>query len=103
MLQRLTADLILALALVHHLCIGRNLPFAKLAETISRMGQYLIIEFVPKADEKVQQLLRHREDIFHDYNEENFLTAFSDHFNVIESAKVGNSGRTIFLMKKKID
>jgi ribosomal protein L11 methylase PrmA len=103
LLQRLHADLILALALVHHLCIGRNLPFVKLAETISRMGQYLIIEFVPKDDEKVQQLLRHREDIFHDYNEENFLTAFSHHFNVIESAKVGNSGRTIFLMKKKTD
>jgi ribosomal protein L11 methylase PrmA len=103
LMQRLNADLILALALVHHLCIGRNLPFGKLAETISRMGQFLIIEFVPKDDEKVQQLLRHREDIFHDYNEENFLLAFCRYFNVIESAKVGNSGRTIFLMKKKTD
>ena len=102
-MQRLNADLILALALVHHLCIGRNLPFGKLAESISRMGQHLVIEFVPKEDEKVQQLLRHREDIFHDYNEEKFLFAFSHYFNVIESAKVGNSGRTIFLMKKKTD
>ena len=101
LLQRLQGDLVLALALVHHLCIGRNLPFGKLAETISQMGQYLIIEFVPKEDEKVQQLLRHREDIFPDYNEEKFLLAFGSFFDVIESEKIGNSGRTIFLMKKK--
>jgi SAM-dependent methyltransferase len=103
LLQRLKADLVLALALVHHLCIGRNLPFEKLAETISQMGKYLIIEFVPKNDEKVQQLLRHREDIFHAYNEENFVLAFNQFFEIVESQKVGNSGRTIFLMKKKID
>jgi SAM-dependent methyltransferase len=103
LLQRLHADLIMALALVHHLCIGRNLPFDKLAETFSCMGQYLIIEFVPREDEKVKQLLSHREDIFHTYDQEHFRIAFEQYFDLMESIRIGNSGRFLFLMKKKID
>ena len=103
LLERLNADIVLALALVHHLCIGRNLPFGKLAETISKLGNYLVIEFVPREDEKVKQLLSHREDIFHEYDEEHFLNAFEQYFQVIGNKKIGNSGRTLFLMKKKID
>ena len=101
LLQRITADLVLALALVHHLCIAKNLPFEHLAQTISKIGKYLIIEFVPKEDEKVRQLLSHREDIFMDYDIMNFKSAFEVYFDIIESKQVGNSGRTIFLMKKK--
>jgi ribosomal protein L11 methylase PrmA len=103
LLQRLNADIILALALVHHLCIGRNLPFAKLAETISRLGTYLVIEFVPKEDEKVKQLLSHRKDIFTTYDLPHFLQAFEQYFQVLDSKEIGNSSRTVFLMKKKND
>ncbi len=103
LLQRLHADLIMALALVHHLCIGRNLPFDKLAETFSSMGKYLIIEFVPREDEKVKQLLSHREDIFQEYDQEHFRIAFEQYFDLMEMNRIGNSGRTLFLMKKKID
>ncbi len=103
LLQRLNADLVLALALVHHLCIGRNLPFYKLAETISRMGTFLIIEFVPKNDEKVQQLLSHREDIFAAYDEEHFRDAFKKYFDILATEHIGNSGRSLFLMKRKND
>lgn len=101
LLQRLSADLVLALALVHHLCIGKNLPFDHLAETVRNIGQYLIIEFVPKEDEKVKQLLSHREDIFNTYDQEHFTAAFEEYFDILEAKPVGSSKRTLFLMKKK--
>ena len=101
LLQRLNGDLVLALALVHHLCIGKNLPFASLAEVTSNLGQYLIIEFVPKEDEKVKQLLSFREDIFQEYDIEHFRSAFAQYFEILQTSNVGSSRRTLFLMKKK--
>jgi hypothetical protein len=99
-LNRINADLSVALALIHHLCIGKNIPFEKLATMFARTGNYLLIEFVPKEDEKVQLMLRGRQDIFHDYTEANFIAAFSAYFHILKKEAVASSGRTIYLLKK---
>ena len=101
LMHRLRVDLVIALALVHHLCIGRNLPFDKLAETLSECGKFILIEFVPKSDEKVQLLLARREDIFPNYDQAHFITAFKIYFDIITSNNIAATGRTLFLMKKK--
>ncbi|HZA97405.1 MAG TPA: hypothetical protein VE399_01420, partial [Gemmatimonadales bacterium] len=44
--ERGPADALLALALVHHLAIGHNLPLDRIAQYLSRLGRLLIIEFV---------------------------------------------------------
>ena len=66
---RAKADITMALALVHHLVIGKNVSFAQVAASFSGFSPWLIIEFVPKNDPKVQLLLQEREDIFNQYNE----------------------------------
>ena len=99
---RLDADLVLALALVHHLAISNNVPLTKIAEWFSKMGNYLIVEFVPKNDEKVKQLLLHRTDIFFDYKIENFKAALSVYYNIIKEQKVGDTERLVFLMKRNL-
>ena len=98
---RLKADLILALALVHHLAIANNVPLSKIADWFAGMGRYLIIEFVPKQDEKVKQLLLHRADIFAKYDIENFKKAFGNYYNIIKEEKVGDTARVLFLMIRK--
>ena len=60
------ADLVLALALVHHLAIAHNLPLPRIAEFFARIARALVIEFVPKADSQLQRMLATREDIFDD-------------------------------------
>src|SRR5919109_2075597 len=42
------ADLVLALALIHHLAISNNVPLPQLAAFFAESGQWLVIEFVPK-------------------------------------------------------
>lgn len=101
MTERLHGDLVCALALLHHLAIACNVPLEFIAKWLHNMAQYLIIEFVPKEDEKVQQLLKNREDIFIDYNLENFKIVFAKYFEFIKAEKVGNTDRILFLMKKK--
>lgn len=97
---RTRVDLGLGLALIHHLAIGKNIPFEKIVEFFNQLSNYLLIEFVPKQDEKVQFMLMQKKDIYADYNEENFEKAFERSFFIQKKQPVGNSGRIIYLMKK---
>ncbi len=98
---RLKADLVLALALVHHLAIANNVPLALIAEWLQPMGDNLIIEFVPKTDEKVKLLLQNRKDIFDDYSLENFRSIFAQKYTIVKEEKAGNTNRILFLMTRK--
>jgi hypothetical protein len=97
---RLKANLVLALALVHHLAIAHNVPLQLITTWLQPMGEYLVIEFVPKHDEKVKLLLQNRKDIFDDYTLENFKSIFAAAFQILKEEKVGNSNRILFLMKR---
>jgi hypothetical protein len=99
--ERLKADLVLALALVHHLAIAVNIPLDFIAKWLSEMGTYLIIEFVPKSDEKVKQLLANREDIFDEYDLVTFRKIFSQYFETVLEERVGDTERVLFLMKRR--
>ncbi len=94
-------DLVVALALVHHLAIGRNVPFAKIAAFCAQLGEDLIIEFVPKSDPKVQLLLAHREDVFVQYTSKDFHEAFQQYYNLMEEVAIAGTERVLYLFKKK--
>lgn len=100
--QRGPADTVMALALIHHLAISNNLPFDLIARYFNEISKkYLIIEFVPKDDSQIQKLLASREDIFSDYNQAGFESAFSRLFEIIEKSPIVDSGRLIYLMQTK--
>ena len=108
--QRGPADLLLALALVHHLAIGTNVPLDAVAEYFARLGRRAIVEFVPKSDPMVQQMLRARDDVFGNYTIEEFERAFSARFTIVErvplAADIARSaipaeGRVLYLMSAR--
>jgi ribosomal protein L11 methylase PrmA len=100
LLDRGPVDMVLALALVHHLAISNNLPFEKLAEFFREITTYLIIEFIPKTDSQVKRLLQSRNDIFKDYNTKCFEMSFEQFFSIKGKKSLPNSERIIYLMKK---
>jgi hypothetical protein len=93
------ADMVLALALVHHLAISNNVPLPQLADFLAKWGKWLVIEFVPKSDSQVQKLLVSREDIFPTYTREGFEAAFKQKFNIREAIPVRESERVLYLME----
>jgi ribosomal protein L11 methylase PrmA len=99
--DRARADVVLALALIHHLAIGNNVPLVEIARFMGRLAPALIIEFVPKSDPQAQRLLAAREDIFADYDEDGFTEAFSSVFEIQRREPVGEMGRTLFLMARR--
>jgi len=99
-LHRAPSDLAMALALIHHLAIGKNISLDLVAKMCSQLGKTLIIEFVSKDDEKVKVLLQHKKDIYDWYTEEAFLQSFSSQFTVIKKQKLSSSSRTLYLMER---
>lgn len=99
--ERVKVDLVLALALIHHLCIANNIPLSLLADYFASLSPELIIEFVPKEDEKVQQLLSSREDIFNNYYAQEFESVFSRHFIIKEKTPIKGTTRTLYWMTRK--
>ncbi len=100
-ISRLDADLILALAVIHHLAIGKNIPLKKVAELFHKAGKYLIIEFVPKEDDKIKLMLRSKQDIYFNYTEDEFIHAFEEYFFIVKKQQITGSLRTLYLMKKR--
>lgn len=99
--ERAPADLVLALALIHHLAISNNVPLPQLADFFVDTGKWLVIEFVPKSDSQVQKLLTSRKDIFPSYTRESFEDAFAERFTIQEKVAVEESERFLYLMEKK--
>ena len=99
--ERGPVDMVMALALIHHLAIGNNVPIESIAEFFGRLCRFLIIEFVPKQDSQVQHMLASREDIFNKYTIEVFEHEFSRLFNIIDTVNVKDSARTMYLMENR--
>lgn len=102
LIDRAGADTILALALVHHLAITNNLPLGQIAQFLASLTQNLIIEFVPKEDSQVIQLLAAREDIFPDYTRPGFEQAFAAHFRIEQTIPIPDTVRTLYLMRRGV-
>lgn len=101
--ERSRPDLVIALALIHHLAISNNLPLDYVAGFLADHAPALIIEFVPKSDSQVQRLLANRPDIFPDYNREGFEAAFGRWFVVERADVIPGTERLLFLMRRRSD
>ncbi len=99
--ERGPADVVLALALVHHLAIANNVPLERIADHFADLGRWLLIEFVPKADPMVQRLLASRQDVFPGYTEEGFEAAFGDRFDIDRRERLRGSERTLYLLRRR--
>ncbi|KKN13625.1 hypothetical protein LCGC14_1004510 [marine sediment metagenome] len=99
--ERGPADMVLALALVHHLAISNNLPFNELVSTLSTICSWLAVEFVPKSDPQVARLLSTRDDIFPDYTQQTFESEFRRQFTIMSSVRIRDSERMMYLMRRK--
>ena len=100
-LDRGEPDVLIALALIHHLAIGNNVPLPHVARLFARMAPRAIVEFVPKEDPMVQRLLASREDIFDRYSIDGCREAFAGPFRIVRETRIDDSPRTLFLLERR--
>lgn len=96
LVQRADADVIVALALVHHLGIGRNVPLAMVMDQFALLAPQAIVEWVPRGDPMVDVLLASREDVFDDYTTEGFEAAVATRYEVRSRTPIPGSPRVLY-------
>ena len=98
--HRSKPDVIMGLALIHHLVISNNIPFEYIANTFSQLAPELIIEFVSKEDSQVQKILSTRKDIWPNYTEKDFETEFLKYYSFFKKYSIPKTKRIIYFFKK---
>jgi SAM-dependent methyltransferase len=97
----LSPSLLMGLAIIHHLYITNYLSFGQIAELLAKFNsKYLIIEFVPIQDSKVQLLIKNKQRDFSNYTQENFTAALLQYFKLVEVKKMEGTDRELLLLEK---
>lgn len=96
-------DLVMMLALIHHLCLIERVPLPEVAALAARLTQRrLLIEFVPREDPLARAMpgFWDGDSDWSPYNRESFEAAFGRHFRTLRATELVSSGRWIYLMER---
>jgi SAM-dependent methyltransferase len=100
--ERLSADCVLALALMHHLLVRGNLPLESLCDQLHELtSSDLLIEFVPPTDPMFRRLARGRQELFAALDSDRFRGVFGRRFHILREVPIPHSCRTIAWMRRK--
>jgi hypothetical protein len=96
LVSRAKPDLVLCLALIHHVVITANVPLDEFVDWLAGLTDQLVIEYVSRADDKVKALLRNKEDKYHDYSRESLEAALERHFGVRKRLSLESGNRFLY-------
>jgi SAM-dependent methyltransferase len=95
--DRCEADTVLALALVHHLAIGRNLPLGEVCDFLAGLGRRLVVEFVDPEDPMARRLLANKPaGMFGDYRRDAFERLLDQRFAIDRRLELPSGTRTLY-------
>jgi len=89
-------DVVLALAVAHHLVISANVPLDELVGWLADLGGDLVVEFVHPEDPMVRRLLSRRPDRFPDYSRDRFEALLAARFDVAARRTLRGGTRTLY-------
>ena len=94
--ERIQPDLVLSLAVFHHVVFTGNVPVSQLGIWMSEIGSDFLVEFVHREDEKVQHLLKRKTDPeTFEYSLDSFLEATAPYFTLIEKQTLSSGTRSM--------
>jgi len=99
--RRAKPDLVLCLALIHHVVITANVPLAEFIEWLASLAPGMVIEYVSRQDDKVIKLLRNKDDRYQDYSRENLEAQLKKHYDIEQTQDLRDGARTLYSCKLK--
>ncbi|WP_295234433.1 hypothetical protein [Sediminibacterium sp.] len=99
-IERSKSDLVLALALIHHLYFKHYVSFNKMADLFYELGENLVIEFVEKEDSQILLFDELFEGQKVGYNSDAFENAFTKKFTILNKTKIPESNRLLYYFKR---
>jgi SAM-dependent methyltransferase len=105
--ERLKAhsDLVMVLALAHHLVVGNGLAVESVIEWLASLTRsHLIYELIAPDDVKVSEMAasRRRTDVADAFAIERQRSALARHFDVVHECELPHSGRRLLLLQRRV-
>src|SRR3954447_15854330 len=95
-------DLILILALIHHICITGNVPVNVYLDWLRKLDAALVIEFPTPDDVMVKTLMSGKREGLHlDYTRENFERLLGERFDVERTEVLSGGTRVMYFAKPR--
>jgi len=98
--SRCRPDLVLCLALIHHVVISANIPLDEFIDWLASLTDALVIEYVSRKDDKVQTLLRNKQDKYQDYSRSRLEDALRRHFRIVKEQALESGNRYLYYCRK---
>jgi hypothetical protein len=100
--DRTKPDVVLMLALLHHLAITANVPLPEIVDWMRSFGSRIVVEFVHTDDVQVQRLLANKpEGLFPDYRVDVFERLLAERFTVEKQVPLPSGTRTLYLVSPR--
>lgn len=99
--ERGRPELVLCLALIHHLVIGSHVPLASVVSWLLDVGDELIVEFAARDDAMVQLLLGNKGERYEDYDQAKFEQLLAADGTIVRSAPVPGGTRTLYQVRSR--
>lgn len=100
--ERATSDLVLCLAVVHHLALTGTVPFDLIVDLLADLGPRCVIEFPHREDPMVSRLLgRKRSGLFDGYDLEPWERALRRRFEVDRREVLVGGTRTLYAVTRR--
>jgi SAM-dependent methyltransferase len=95
------ADMLLMLAVIHHLAISSSIPYERIANLAARMTKtYVIAELLSENDQLVIHLAKQRNRDPREFTLQKQMEAFRHHFEIVEQIPLPGLTRNLVLMAK---
>jgi hypothetical protein len=99
--DRSSPDLVLCLAVVHHLVIGRNVPLRAVVAWLADLGARVVLEFVAPEDPMVRALTVNKKphEVHRDYNEADLRSYLNERFVIESEDELPGGTRRLFALR----
>jgi SAM-dependent methyltransferase len=95
-------DLVLMLAVIHHMLVTERIPLEDLLDLTAELSRdYVLIEFVAPEDPMFQRIVRGRQGLYSHLTKARFEAAAAERFELIRAARIDGMHRWLYLFRPR--
>jgi SAM-dependent methyltransferase len=95
-------DLVMMLAVVHHMLVTERVPLENLLELADELSrEYVLIEFVAPQDPMFQRIVRGRDELYCHISPAWFEAAALSRFELVRSTRIDGLNRWLYLFRRR--
>ena len=93
-------DLVLLLAVVHHLMVTAGVPLEEVVSLAAGLSRAAVVEYVGPQDGQFRRLCRGREQLYAGYGQPAWEQAWGRQFSIEERIELAGSGRVLYWLRR---